>query len=210
MREREFKRRLVEQMRIEAGQRVLDVGCGTGTLALLIKRDHPGSEVVGLDPDSQILAIARYKAERSGAQVRFEVGYADRLPYPDISFDRVTSSLVFHHLSHELKIRALQEAFRVLRSAGELHVADFGRPTSTLMRVALVPVRLVDGLGTRRDNVAGRLPAFMSEAGFREVAETARFQTPFGPVCIYRASKAAIATTMVLRESASEEITPDR
>ena len=145
MRERLFKGRLVEQMAIQPGQRILDVGCGTGTLALLIKERHPQSEVVGLDPDPQILALTRREAVRSGFEVSFDVGYADRLPYPDAGFDRVTSSLVFHHLARQTKRAAFAEAYRVLRPGGELHIADIGRAGGVLMRLAVRPIVLLDG-----------------------------------------------------------------
>ena len=189
MRERRFKSRLVEQMAIQPGHRILDVGCGTGTLALLIKERHPQSEVVGLDPDPQILAIARRKTASARADVRFDVGYADRLPYPDAGFDRVISSLAFHHLTRETKRAALREAYRVLRPGGELHIADVGRASGVLMRLAVWPIVLLDGTDRVKDNVAGRLPAFMNEAGFTDVVEAEPFRTTFGPISLYRASK---------------------
>ena len=167
------------------------MGCGTGTLALLIKKRHPEGEVVGLDPDSQILTIASRKAARAGAEVRFDVGYADRLPYPDAGFDRATSSLVFHQLTRETKLAALREAYRVLSPGGELHIADIGRASSALMRIALTPVLLLDGADRVKGNVAGLLPAFMSEEGFTDVVAVEPFNTVFGPVCLYRASKPA-------------------
>jgi SAM-dependent methyltransferase len=145
--------------------------------------------VIGLDPDSGILEIARRKACRAGTDVRFDLGYADRLPYPAASFDRVMSSLVFHHLSRETKLAALRETHRVLRPGGELHIADIGRPRGRVMDVALTPIRLVDGADRIKDNVDGRLPEFMLEAGFIEVAEAEPFRTPLGPVSIYRASR---------------------
>ena len=190
LRERQRRSRLVDQMRIESGQQILDVGCGTGTLALLVKEMCPGADVVGIDPDPQILDMARRKAERTGAEVRFDLGYADRLPYSDSSFDRVVSSLVFHHLAHESKVLALREAWRVLRPRGELHIADFGRPQSPLMRVALTPVRLFDGLGATEDNLAGRLPTLIASAGFSEVVETGRML--LGVLCLYPAAKPSV------------------
>ena len=189
MRERLFKGRLVDQMAIQPGQRILDVGCGTGTLALLIKERYSQIEVVGIDPDPQILAIARRKAARSGAEVRFDVGYGDRLPYPDASFDRVTSSLVFHHLRRETKRAALGEAYRVLRPGGELHIADIGRASGVLMRLAVRPIVILDGTDRVKDNIAGRLPAFMTDSGFTEVVECEPFRTALGPVSLYRATK---------------------
>src|SRR5207249_8767146 len=90
--ERHWRTRLVDQMRMLSGQHVLDIGSGTGTLALLIKEKHPGVDVVGIDPDTQILEIASRKARRVRADIRFDLGYADRLPYSDSSFDRVVRS----------------------------------------------------------------------------------------------------------------------
>src|SRR5919201_483507 len=166
MRERRWKGQLVDQMQIQRGQRILDVGCGTGTLDLLIKEKHPDADVVGLDPDADILAIARRKAEQAGVEIRLDRGYADRLPYPDSSFDRVVSSLVFHHLDSEAKVLALREMQRVLRPGGELHIADIGRPSNALVRLAVQPLRVFDGSGSTRDNLAGRLATLIAEAGF--------------------------------------------
>ena len=185
LRERQWKGRLVDQMRIEPGQRILDVGCGTGTLALMIQERSPTTRVVGIDPDPQILDIAGGKAERTNSAVRFDLAYADRLPYQDSSCDRVVSSLVLHHLSHETKVLALREAWRVLSPGGELHIADIGRPTSALTRVVVIPFRLFDDSGTTEDNLAGCLPSLIEDAGFSEVVETGRVLLRV--VCLYRA-----------------------
>jgi len=118
MRESTFKGQLVGQARIDVGHRVLDVGCGTGTLTLLIKRKQPAAEVFGLDGDPKVLKIARAKALREGMDITLEYGMAFGLPHPNDSFDRVLSSLLFHHLTRENKIRTLKEVFRVLRPGG--------------------------------------------------------------------------------------------
>ena len=115
MRESVFKRRLVEQARIERGHRVLDLGCGTATLTLLLQQKHPGAQVVGLDGDPKVLEIARGKAARAGIPIVLDRGMAFELPYADGCFHRVLSSLLFHHLTQENKLRALREVFRVLR-----------------------------------------------------------------------------------------------
>src|SRR5919201_3788598 len=81
-RERRWKGHLVDQMQIQRGERILDVGCGTGTLDLLIKEKHPDADVVGLDPDADILAIARRKAERAGVEIRFRRGLPIGWPIP--------------------------------------------------------------------------------------------------------------------------------
>ena len=94
------RRVLVQQVACRAGDRVLEIGCGTGSLLLAVKQAQPGAEVVGLDPDPAALAIARRKADRAGVPIRTDQGYADELPYADASFDRVLSSRMFHHLPH--------------------------------------------------------------------------------------------------------------
>ena len=122
-------------------------------------------------------AVGR-EVDRAG-QVRVLIGH----------FDRVLSSLVFHHLTREDKARAFREVYRVLRAGGELHFADFGKPQNALMRAASLPWRLFDGRETTRDNVRGELPALLRDAGFAEVCETARHMTLFGTLSLYQARK---------------------
>lgn len=126
MRESRFKGDLIEQAQISDSSRILDVGCGTGTLAIMTKQLHTQAEVVGIDADSKILGIARAKAAKTGIKLTFDQGMADKLPYADSSFDRVLSSLFLHHLSTENKLRTLREVFRILPSGGRFDVVDFG------------------------------------------------------------------------------------
>ncbi len=109
---------------VEPGHRVLDVGCGTGDLVVLLKRACPGAEVVGLDADRAALARARRKARREALRVQLVRGFSDALPYPDASFDRVLSTFMLHHLARDGRARTLREARRVLRQLGiECHRA---------------------------------------------------------------------------------------
>lgn len=189
LREATFKRRLLHQAQIKPGHRVLDLGCGTGTLTLLIKKTYPSVEVVGLDGDPKALQIARSKADRDQLAVSFDEGFAQQLLYPNHSFDRVLSSLVFHHLTRESKQKALHEVFRVLRPGGELHVADWGQPQKGLMRVAFLLVQLLDGFETTADNVNGKLPCLFTAAGFQDVQQRFRFSTVFGTLALYQSLK---------------------
>ena len=186
MREETFKRALIAQAQIAGGHRVLDVGCGTATLTIMVKQANPGAEVIGLDGDEGVLAIGRAKAEKAGAQITLDHGLAFDLPYPDGSFDRALSSLVFHHLTADNKQRTLKEIFRVLRPGGQLHLADFGPPHSLYGRL-IAP--LVRRLEEAADNVDGRLPHMFRAAGFDGVVETARFTSALGPLSLYRAQK---------------------
>lgn len=181
-----LKRRLVEQAGIEPGQRVLDLGCGTATLTILIKQTQPKAEVVGLDGDPKVLEIARGKVAAAGLDIVLDRGMAFELPYPGGSFDRVLSSMVFHHLTPANKARALREVFRVLRPGGELHVVDLGKPHNAIMQfISLVMRRLEE----TSDNIRGLLPAMFGNAGFEQIEETLRYMTVFGTISLYRGRK---------------------
>ena len=181
-----FKPRLVMQARLKRGYRILDVGCGTATLTILIKKTQPESEVVGLDADSEILEIAKSKIEKSGLSIRLDYGMAFELPYPSDLFDRVFSSMVLHHLTKENKLRSVKEMFRILKPGGELHVADFGKPQNILMNLVSLVMRHLEQTA---DLIQGSLPKMLGEAGFHKVEETAKFMTVFGTFSLYRALK---------------------
>ena len=106
------RRTLLEQANLRPGHRVLDIGCGTGTLVALIKRVHPEVSVVGLHPDPKALARAKKKAARAGVSIQFDQGFSDELPYADASFDRVFSSFMFHHIHADQREKTLQEVYR--------------------------------------------------------------------------------------------------
>lgn len=187
VRERRFKSRLLSAAALRPGFRVLDLGCGTGTLALMAKRALPAARVVGIDADPVAIDMARKKAAREGVSIDFHVGLAQQLPYPNHFFDRVLSTLFFHHLPHEGKLDALSETARVLTPGGELHLADFGLPANGLMRAAFSLLRKFDGMETTEDNVAGRLPEMISRCGLINVRETASYSTVLGTIRLYRA-----------------------
>jgi ubiquinone/menaquinone biosynthesis C-methylase UbiE len=184
------KSRVVEMARIERGERVLDVGCGTGTLAIAAARAAPEVQVSGLDADPAILSRARDKAGAAGLSVAFDEGMSTALPYADASFDAVLSTLFFHHLPDGDKHRTARELVRVLRPGGRLVVADLGRPHDPLMRVAVrATVQLLDGTATTGLNVRGELPGVLAGAGFEEVAVRERFRSVTGSYEIVTGAK---------------------
>ena len=186
MREHRFKRDLIEQAQMSNGMRVLDVGCGTGTLAIMAKQVHPEAEVFGLDADSKILGIARAKAAKASVNLTLDQGMADELPYADGSFDRVLSSLFLHHLTTDNKRRTFREVFRVLRPGGRFDVVDFGPPRTFYSRWL---ARLTAKSEEVAANVQGLLPQMFREAGFENVAETKQFMTVAGALSFYQGQK---------------------
>ena len=191
MRERTIKVALIEQADIRPGHQVLDLACGTGTLAVWIKQRCPEVSVSAIDLDPDILEIAARKASRAKVSILFDRGFATRLPYPDAHFDRVVSSLFFHHLTWRDKQHVARELHRVIRPGGELHVADWGRAGSVLSRGAFLAIQLLDGFETTSDNIRGRLIDLFEEAGFTDVSEQKNVATVFGTLALYRAIKSA-------------------
>jgi ubiquinone/menaquinone biosynthesis C-methylase UbiE len=191
MPEESFRGRLAAQVALQAGERLLDLGCGTGAMTLRFASATPGAEIVALDPDATAIGIAKRKAAAAGVQVEWHECLPWDAPFADASFDRIVSSLVFHHLRHADKRRALACALRWLRPRGELHIADWGRADSALMRAAFLPVQLLDGFETTAENVAQGLVPALEKVGFEAIEETQRRCTALGTLSLYRARVAA-------------------
>lgn len=179
---------LVQQAACGPGDRVLEIGCGTGSLLMALKRAQPGADAVGLDPDAAALAIARRKAARAGLGVQLDQGFADELPYPDASFDRVLSSFMFHHLSRGVKETTLREVLRVLRPGGRFHMVDFGGPGSGKRGFI---GHLIHADRHLKDNAEDRVVGMMRDAGFAGAQVAGRRPSPIGSVVYYQATRTA-------------------
>jgi ubiquinone/menaquinone biosynthesis C-methylase UbiE len=177
-------RQLIEQAEIKPGQRVLEIGCGTANLTLLAKRLQPGADFVALDPDPRALRRARHKSQRRHVTVRLDQGFAEHLPYPDRSFDRVLSSLMLHHLQRPAKTATLHQVARVLRPGGSLHLLDIDGPIGGHDPFL---ARRLHGGPRLQDNRADIITALMREAGLSNPAEVAHWVKRIGRLTSYRA-----------------------
>ncbi|HRJ30977.1 MAG TPA: methyltransferase domain-containing protein [Cyclobacteriaceae bacterium] len=189
MPERKFKKALIDKMRIERGYRVLDFGCGSLTLSLMAAQMYPEAEYYGVDIDEKILAIASRKMAAANKHVLIQHYDGTKLPYPDNYFDRVMSSLVFHHLTLRQKYAVLEDIYRILKPGGEVHIADFGQPSNVLQRIGFYTVQLLDGFETTNDSVKNTLPKALKENDFSDVEEKGVFKTLVGTVRLVKAVK---------------------
>ena len=178
----------------QAGETILDLGCGTGDLTVALAESQPDANITGYDIDPAILAIARAKLESRNlsASVKLREISVDEpalLPIHDIGrFDCVVSSLVFHHLTHDQKQKALKSVKALLRPGGRFVLIDWGPGTSWLMKAAFWQVRMFDGMAVTADNALGTLPALMDTAGFSKITASPMLNTIFGTVWLYHAS----------------------
>jgi len=184
-----WKARLVTTIAPKPGDAVVDLGCGTGTLASMVKSTCPEATVIGIDPDPAMLGRARAKAAEGHLDIRFEQAFADALPLDSGSATAVVSSLVFHHLEQPTKRAAFAETYRVLRPGGRIVIADWAQPDNFLMRLAYLPVQVFDGFPNTRDNLHGLLPVLMRQAGFEDVREVYRRRTIFGNLAFLQGTK---------------------
>jgi ubiquinone/menaquinone biosynthesis C-methylase UbiE len=175
---------LLDHAALQPGYRVLDIGCGTGTLATLIKRLYPDVDVVGIDPDAKALARARRKAANAGVSIQFDQGFGDDLPYAEASFDRVFSSFMFHHLPPDEKGKTLGAVRRVLKPGGGFHMLDFeGRDGGSHGVLA----HLLHSSKRLKENSESKVLSVMRESGFADPRKVHRQAMLFGHIAYFRA-----------------------
>ena len=167
---------LISQANIERAHSVLDVGCGTGTLIVMLKRQYSAVQVIGLDPDSKALQRARKKAGRAGVSVQLDHGFADELPYGERSFDRAFSSFMFHHLDEQERERTSKEVLRVLKPGGSFHLLDFVANETSHGFFE----RLFAGHALMKTNTNERLLGLIRRAGFSNVTKVKEGSMLFG------------------------------
>lgn len=188
-RERLWRGLTVEHLAPQPDEDILDVGCGTGSLALLAGQMQPQARITGVDPDPKVLAVARGKD--TAGRVRWLTGMGDALveSVGAESMNGVMSSLVLHQCPMAMKRAILASMFAALRPGGRVVIADFGLQRTRLMRLAFRIVQFADGKTDTQPNAEGVLPELISAAGFADVREAEVVPTITGTISIYVARK---------------------
>jgi len=189
--ERTWRRALVKQVSPEPRDVILDVGCGTGTLAVMLKQACPAASIYATDPDPDILTRAENKARDADVLVNFSQGYGqDTAAFAaGVRPNKIVSSLVLHQVPLVGKRMTILSAFAGLVPGGTLHIADYGLQTSPLMRLAYRHVQALDGFDNTQPNADGILPDLIAEAGFADIRENRVIPTPTGSISLYSARR---------------------
>lgn len=193
-RERLWRDAVIDRVVATRPDTVLDVGCGTGTLAIAIARLLPGTRVTGLDPDGEALAIAQLKGDRLGSGVAWRSGFAgDAASDGRVgTFDVVTCTLVLHQVPLADKAAGLKAMLSSLRIGGRLVLADYSEQRTKLMRTLFrLTVQKIDGKADTQPNADGVLPMLIAGAGFAAVTETQVIPTPSGSISVFTANRIA-------------------
>lgn len=163
-REKKFRQAALDLVEIKPGMNILDVGCGTGSLTIAAKQKQgQEGQVVGIDPSSNMVNLAREKAEKRGIQIDFQVGVIEKLDFPGDQFDLVMSSLMMHHLPDELKLAGLEEVQRVLKPGGQLLIIELDPGAFSL-------ATLVHGHASQLSEALKNVLPFLEKIGYGSIA----------------------------------------
>ncbi len=189
MPEKKFRGVLVKEVNPQNGEKILEFGFGTGSNLLLVKKQNPNIDLVGLDIDPKVKEIAAYKLAKNNIDIPLKLYDGAVFPYADNQFDKVYSCLVFHQLDADSKLNCLKEINRVLKPNGTLIIADWGKAANFLMRLTFGLVQILDGFKTTNDNVKGFMPDFITQAGFQNVNISQSINTVIGTFSYFTAIK---------------------
>jgi len=163
-RDKAIREKLIQLAAPARGEKVLDVGCGTGTLAIALKSSVGTGEVHGIDASPEMIEVAKEKAAKAGSDIDFQVALIEAIPFPDATFDLVTISLMLHHLPDDLKRTGLDEIRRVLKPGGRFMAMDFAAHSHSPLG------HLLSICGhSRGESTVDKLTPMLKDAGFSGV-----------------------------------------
>ena len=189
MPEKKFRRILVESINPQDDESILEFGFGTGQNLILVKNQNRNIKLTGLDIDPKVKDIANYKLDKNKHSVQLDLYSGNMFPYSDNHFDKIYSCLVFHQLDAYTKTNCLKEIYRVLKTEGELIIADWGKASNLVMRLTFGLVQLLDGFKTTNDNVKGKMLEYISSVGFKNVQITQSINTAIGTFSYFSGRK---------------------
>ncbi|MFC2952480.1 class I SAM-dependent methyltransferase [Marinicaulis aureus] len=190
-RERVWRKAFIHEISPQTSDHILDIGSGTGSLALALHKAAPGIRYVGVDPDEDAVRRARKKTAKLKSSIRFEVAFfSASQAYFDEPPRKIVTSLVLHQVPVTEKQRIIQEVFQLLPVGGAIYIADYGRQSSWLMRLLFrLTVQLLDGVEDTQPNADGIIPVLLEQSGFRHVGEPDRIASATGVISIYAGEK---------------------
>lgn len=187
--EQQVKLKVLELADLGIHDKLLDFGCGTGTLLKLLAEQNTKVNAYGIDIDERMLRVARTKLQDVGTPEKIVKYAGGELPFASNFFDTVVSSWVFHHLTDEQKLEAFSQILDKLKPGGKFIVADWGKAQNLLMRMLFLILQVVDNFKTTTANVEGKLPVFISSVGFERVKTVGHQPTCLGTLAYYTAQK---------------------
>ena len=186
-REMRWRRAMIDALAPRAGETIVDVGCGTGSFAVLLKAAAPEALVLGIDPDAEALAIARVKADAARTDVSWERGFARDIGAR--SADAIVTSLMFHQVPMAEKRAGLAAMHAALRPGGRLVIAEYGRQRELMRLLFRLTIQRLDGVADTQPNADGVLPELVRAAGFTNVREPGRVHTVTGTIALITADR---------------------
>ncbi len=195
-RERIWRRALINMVDPKPAERIVDIGCGTATLDIAILKKEPLAHITGVDPDPEVLVIAKNKIANAGVTANFIEDYGDALGahFGPGTVDKIFSGLMLHHVHTKTKLTIFEAAFVTLKPGGMIFIADFGKQRNWLAKTLFKSIQMLDGFETTQPNAEGVLPVLMQDAGFTTITENRVIFTPVGTISIYSAHKPSEAT----------------
>ncbi|MBK6785110.1 MAG: class I SAM-dependent methyltransferase [Saprospiraceae bacterium] len=189
MPEKKFRRILVEEIKPQDDESILEFGFGSAQNLILMKNQNQNTNLTGLDVDPKVKDFAICKLSKNNLTIPLDLYDGKNFPYDDNHFDKVYSCLVFHQLDENTKSNCLKEIYRVLKPNGELIIADWGKASNKIMRIAFGLVQILDGFQTTNDNVNGKIPQYIASVGFINVQITQSINTAIGTFSYFKAQK---------------------